>query len=152
MEIIASTHTPEPMEVSTLWLRVIQSSEGKSADAQTSSPGTQDKKKAKGKSKGKGRQTKPTAKSGDIDFDENPQAAQEEPAEPQGNQRRDQSLRVLILPMISIPMINRVMLQCRQALHQRHGCPKVIDHFGQTRTLNLQDSSTTTAASELAAP
>ena len=26
------------------------------------------------------------------------------------------------------------MLQCLQALHQRHGWPEVIDHHGQTRT------------------
>ena len=53
---------------------------GRAADAQTSSQGNQEN--AKGESK-KGRQTKPTAKSGDVDFDENAQAEQEEPEQPQ---------------------------------------------------------------------
>ena len=44
------------------------------------------KKKTKGKSKGKDCKAKPTAKSGDVDFDEiqNAQADQDEPDEPQG--------------------------------------------------------------------
>ena len=45
----------------------------KIADAQVSTQGSQDKKKRKNKSKGKDRKTRPTAKSGDVDFDENAQ-------------------------------------------------------------------------------
>ena len=43
---------------------------GKASDNQ----GPQEKKKSKGKSKGKGSQTKPTAKSGEVDLDEDAQA------------------------------------------------------------------------------
>ena len=45
---------------------------GKAADHQ----GSQEKKKSKGKSKGKGSQTKPTAKSGDVNFDDDAPADQ----------------------------------------------------------------------------
>ena len=51
---------------------------GKAADTQGSNPGSQEKKKSKGKSKGKGSQTKPTAKSGNVDFDDNAQAEQDD--------------------------------------------------------------------------
>ena len=45
---------------------------GKAADNQ--GQGSQEKKKSKGKSKGKGSQTKPTVKSGDVDFEDDAQA------------------------------------------------------------------------------
>ena len=47
---------------------------GRAADAQGSNQGHQEKKQSKGKSKGRGSQTKPVAKSGDVDFDDNAQA------------------------------------------------------------------------------
>ena len=59
----------------------MRSPKGKTAEAQTSNQGSQDKKKGKGKSKGKERKSKPSAKSGDVDFDEDAQA---EPDEPEG--------------------------------------------------------------------
>ena len=56
---------------------------GKAADHQ----GSQEKKKSKGKSKGKGSQTKPTAKSGDVDFDED---AQGDPEHHEDDQAHDE--------------------------------------------------------------
>ena len=58
---------------------------GKAADTQGSYQGSQEKKKSKGKSKGKGSQTKPTAKSGDVDFDDNTQADQDDQDEVQAH-------------------------------------------------------------------
>ena len=56
---------------------------GKTANAQSSNaPASSDKKKGRGKSKGQqSKKTKPSAKSGDVDFDETAQDAQEEPDE-----------------------------------------------------------------------
>ena len=51
---------------------------GRAADAQGSNQGSQEKKKSKGKPKGKGSQTKPTAKSGEVAFDDTQQADQDD--------------------------------------------------------------------------
>ena len=61
----------------------LRQTQGQSRDNQGSHQGSQEKKKSKGKSKGKGSQTKPTAKSGDIDFDDNAQADQDDQEEAQ---------------------------------------------------------------------
>ena len=55
---------------------------GKAAENQ----GSQEKKKSKGKSKGKGSQTKPTAKSGNVDFDDHAQAECEDQDEEQAHE------------------------------------------------------------------
>ena len=47
------------------------------------------RRRAKGKSKGKHRKTKPTAKSGDVDFDENAQADPNKPEEQVADQEED---------------------------------------------------------------
>ena len=49
--------------------------------------GSQEKKKSRGKSKGKGSQTKPTAKRGDVDFDDDAQA---DPADQDDDQAHDE--------------------------------------------------------------
>ena len=75
LETIVSMHIPILMgsvcDVKPAPKKTYAKPNGKAADAQSSNQGAQDKKKAKGKSKGKDRKTKPTAKSGEIDFDEN---------------------------------------------------------------------------------
>ena len=56
---------------------------GRAADTQGSNQGYKQNQKAKGKSKGKGIQTKPTAKTGDVDFDDLAQAEHDDQDEEQ---------------------------------------------------------------------
>ena len=62
---------------------------GKTAEAQASNQGAQDKKKVKVNLKARIARPSPTAKSGDVDFDENAQADPDEPEEQDADQEED---------------------------------------------------------------